>query len=101
MSRSGDSWDNAAAESFFSALKTERVARKVHRARHAARAGLLGCIERFHHPKRRHSAIGALSSMELEQAAQNDAFQARLDRAGTVTSAQDDRSENEAPATRA
>lgn len=31
MSRSGNVWDNAAMESFFSSLKTERTARKVYR----------------------------------------------------------------------
>jgi putative transposase len=38
MSRSGNVWDNAAMESFFSSLKTERTARKVYRTRDAARA---------------------------------------------------------------
>ena len=33
MSRSGNVWDNAAMESFFSSLKTERTARKVYRTR--------------------------------------------------------------------
>jgi putative transposase len=33
MSRSGNCWDNAAMESFFSSLKTERVGRKVYRSR--------------------------------------------------------------------
>src|SRR5207245_11411607 len=38
MSRSGNVWDNAAMESFFSSLKTERIGRKVYRSRDAARA---------------------------------------------------------------
>ena len=38
MSRSGNVWDNAAMESFFSSLKTERTARKVYRTRDDARA---------------------------------------------------------------
>ncbi len=38
MSRSGNVWDNAAMESFFSSLKTERTARKVHRTRNQAGA---------------------------------------------------------------
>jgi transposase InsO family protein len=38
MSRSGNVWDNAAMESFFSSLKTERIGRKVYRTRDAARA---------------------------------------------------------------
>jgi putative transposase len=70
MSRSGNVWDNAAMESFFSSLKTERVARKVYRTRDAARADVFDYIERFYNPRRRHSAIGYLSPMEFEQAAQ-------------------------------
>ncbi len=35
MSRSGNVWDNAAMESFFSSLKTERTARKLYRTRDA------------------------------------------------------------------
>ena len=38
MSRSGNVWDNAAMESFFYSLKTERIGRKVDRTRDAARA---------------------------------------------------------------
>ena len=37
MSRSGNVWDNAAMESFFSSLKTERTARKIYRTRNEAR----------------------------------------------------------------
>ena len=36
MSRSGNVWDNAAMESFFSLLKTERTARKTYRSRFEA-----------------------------------------------------------------
>jgi transposase InsO family protein len=44
MSRSGDVWDNAAMESFFSSLKTERTARKVYRTRDQARADVFGYV---------------------------------------------------------
>ena len=66
MSRSGNVWDNAAMESFFSSLKTERTARKVYRTRDEARADVFDYIERFYNPKRRHSTIGYLSPMEFE-----------------------------------
>src|SRR3546814_3109358 len=33
MSRSGNVWDNAAMESFFSSLKTERIGKKIYRTR--------------------------------------------------------------------
>ena len=70
MSRSGNVWDNAAMESFFSSLKTERVARKVYRTRDQARADVFDYIERFYNPRRRHSTIGYLSPMAFEQLAQ-------------------------------
>lgn len=38
MSRSGDVWDNAAVESFFSTLKIERTNRRIYRTRDAAKA---------------------------------------------------------------
>jgi putative transposase len=47
MSRSGNVWDNAAMESFFSSLKTERIGRKVYRTRDAARADVFDYSERF------------------------------------------------------
>lgn len=66
LSRSGNVWDNAVMESFFSSLKMERVARKVYRTRDQARADVFDYIERFYNPRRRHSTIGYLSPMELE-----------------------------------
>ena len=45
MSRSGNVWDNVAMESFFSSLKTERIARKVYRTRDGARADVFDYIE--------------------------------------------------------
>ena len=67
MSRSGNVWDNAVMESFFSSLKTERVARKVYRTRDQARADVFDYVERFYNPCRRHSTIGYLSPMEFER----------------------------------
>ena len=58
MSRAGNCWDNAAMESFFSSLKTERIARKTYRTRDEAKADVFDYIERFYNPKRRHSTIG-------------------------------------------
>ena len=67
MSRSGNVWDNAAMESFFSSLKTERTARKVYRTRDAARADVFDYIERFYNVVRRHSTLGYVSPVEFEQ----------------------------------
>ena len=69
MSRSGNCWDNAAMESFFSSLKTERVARKTYRTRDQARADVFDYIERFYNPTRRHSTWGYLSPMDFEKKA--------------------------------
>jgi putative transposase len=67
MSRSGNVWDNAAMESFFSSLKTERTARKVYRTRDDARADVFDYIERFYNPRRRHSTLGYMSPVEFEE----------------------------------
>jgi transposase InsO family protein len=48
MSRSGNVWNNAAMESFFSSLKTERTVRKTYRTRDEARADVLDYIECFY-----------------------------------------------------
>ena len=67
MSRSGNVWDNAAMESFFSSLKTERIGSKLYRTRDAARADVFDYIERFYNTIRRHSTIGYLSPVEFER----------------------------------
>ena len=70
MSRSGNVWDNAAMESFFSSLKTERTARKTYRTRDDAKADVFDYIERFYNVKRRHSTIGYMSPVEFEMKAE-------------------------------
>ena len=69
MSRSGNRWDNAAMESFFSSLKTERTARTTYRTRNDAKADVFDYIERFYNPKRRHSTIGYVSPVDFEMKA--------------------------------
>jgi putative transposase len=71
MSRSGNVWDNAAMESFFSSLKTERTARRTYRTRDQARADVFDYIERFYNPKRRHSTLGYRTPTEFEMQAQS------------------------------
>ena len=70
MSRSGNVWDNAAMESFFSSLKTERTARKTYRSRDEARADVFDYIECFYNPIRRHSTLGYLSPLDFEKKVQ-------------------------------
>jgi putative transposase len=67
MSRRGECWDNAAMESFFSSMKTERLSRKVYRTREQARADVFDYIERFYNPVRKHSKLDFLSPVDFEQ----------------------------------
>src|SRR5438132_12049306 len=67
MSRSGNVWDNAAMESFFSSLKTERTARKTYRTRNEAKADVFDDIERFYNAIRRHPTIGYLSPVAIQR----------------------------------
>jgi len=69
MSRSGNVWDNAAMESFFSSLKTERIGKKVYRTRAHAKADVFDYIECFYNPTRRHSTLGYLSPIDFEMKA--------------------------------
>ena len=70
MSRSGNVWDNAAMESFFSSLKTERIRGRIYRSGDQARADVFDDIERLYNPRRRHSTIGHLSPMAFEALAE-------------------------------
>jgi putative transposase len=54
MSRSGNVWDNAAMESFFSSLKTERTSRKTYRTRDQAKADVFDYIECFYNRASEH-----------------------------------------------
>ena len=56
-------------ESFFSSLKTERVARKTYRTRDQTKADVFDYIELFYNPTRRHSTLGYLSPMDFEKKA--------------------------------
>jgi transposase InsO family protein len=58
MSRKGDCWDNAVAESFFHTLKTELVFHERYKTRKQAHASIFEYIEVFYNRKRRHSAKG-------------------------------------------
>ena len=69
MSRLGNVWDNAAMESFFSSLKTERIARKTYRTRNQAKAEVFDYIKRFYNTTRRQSTLGYLSPMDFERQA--------------------------------
>jgi len=67
MSRRGNCHDNAVAESFFSALKKERIKRRIYPTRMAAASDVFDYIEMFYNPIRRHSFAGDLSPVEFER----------------------------------
>jgi putative transposase len=69
MSRSGNVWDNAVMESFFSTLKVERCHRRHYTSRNEARADIFDYVERFYNPLRRHSTLGNVSPVAFEQQA--------------------------------
>ena len=67
MSRRGNCWDNAVAESFFSSLRKERIKRRIYKTRDMAKADIFECIEMFYNQFRRHSHIGGVSPEAFEQ----------------------------------
>jgi putative transposase len=67
MSRKGDCWDNAVAESFFKTLKTECVYRRKFANRKEAEIEIFEYIEVWYNRKRRHSALGYRTPAEMEQ----------------------------------
>jgi putative transposase len=66
MSRTGNCWDNAVVESFFSTLKRELVHHEGYADREEARRSLFEYIEVFYNRKRRHSTLGYRSPAEFE-----------------------------------
>ncbi len=67
MSRRGNCYDNAVAESFFQLLKRERIRRKAYTTRQHARQDIFDYIEFFYNPKRKHGNNGILSPTEFER----------------------------------
>jgi transposase InsO family protein len=66
MSRKGNCWDNAVAESFFHTLKTECVNHEHYVTREAARKSIFEYIEVFYNRQRLHSNNGYLSPVDFE-----------------------------------
>jgi putative transposase len=67
MSRKGNCWDNAVAESFFGSLKKERVKKQIYKNRQVALAGIADYIEAFSNSTRRHSHLGGISPDQFER----------------------------------
>lgn len=66
MSRKGDCWDNAVAESFFATIKGEMIDHEDYPTRGAAIAAIADYIDGFYNTRRRHSSIGYVSPIEFE-----------------------------------
>jgi len=75
MSRRGNSWDNAVAESFFSSLKSELIKKQIYPTRAQAKSDIFEYIEEFYDRRkslwdnrvRRHKHLAQLSPMAFEQ----------------------------------
>jgi len=67
MSRKGDCWDNAVAESFIHTLKVECVHRNKFRTRNEAKIRIFEYVETYYNRRRAHSTLGYLSPFEYEK----------------------------------
>ena len=72
MSRRGNCWDNAVAESFFSSLKKERIRKRVYKTRDLARADIFDYTEVFYNRTRRHSHLAASVPRRLKASRRED-----------------------------
>ena len=66
MSRKGNCWDNAVAESFFKTMKTELIYHRKFATRQEARLAIFEYIEGWYNRKRRHSALDYRTPCHLE-----------------------------------
>ncbi len=66
MSRRGNCWDNAVAESFFGTLKMELLYELPLQTRSATRSAVVDYIETFYNVRRRHSSLNYQSPVEFE-----------------------------------
>lgn len=67
MSRKGNCWDNAVAESFFGRLKQERVQWRNYQSRYQAQQDILNYITMFYNSNRIHSSIGYKTPNQVEE----------------------------------
>jgi len=67
MSRKGDCWDNAVAESFIHTLKVELIHWMKFRTRDEAKRKIFEYVEMYYNTKRAHSTLGYLSPFEFEK----------------------------------
>ncbi len=68
MSKKGDCWDNAPAESFFASLKKDRIYWRHYHTREEAKQDIFDYLEMFYNSERLHSSLGYVSPREFENA---------------------------------
>jgi len=66
MSRRGNCWDNAVAESFFASLKKERIRKRIYTNRASATEDVRDYIDSFYNPIRRRRHLGGVSPEVFE-----------------------------------
>lgn len=71
MSRKGNCWDNAVAESFFKTMKTEMVYHRTFKTKKQAYLAIFEYIEVWYNRKRSHSSLGYLTPLDVEKVIMN------------------------------
>lgn len=69
MTRKGNCWDNAVAESFFRTLKEERVYQQRYKTRDEAKHSIFEYIQVFYNQQLLHSSLGYMSPNQFERVA--------------------------------
>lgn len=72
MSRKGNCWDNAVAESFFKTLKVELIYQNRYQTRQEAELSIFEYIEAFYNTKRRHKQLNNLTILEHQKLINNN-----------------------------
>ena len=76
MSRKGNCWDNAVAESFFKTIKTEMIYHRLFSTRAEAKIAVFEYIEVWYNRQRKHSALGYLTPTQYEEILLNNKLSA-------------------------
>lgn len=74
MSRKGNCWDNAPAESFFKTLKTELVNKQKYKNLEEAKNAIFDYIETWYNPHRKHSTLGYMSPKKKNLSLTQDTY---------------------------
>ena len=86
MSRKGNCWDNAVAESFLSSLKKERIKKQIYKSRELAISDVADYIDTFYNRTRRHSHLGGAESSAIRSGSQAAPIESPLNPGNSITS---------------